>query len=323
MVLRFNSPAFGIKGNFRITRVEHHYGGAGHTMALEITALEQVRAAAEGKTDAAAIKAASTDKVQVFGLPDLSGGATAAPAARSSRRCLRRTTPPTTLWKAVIWMHRATGSTKQAHPAAPPSVPFGTKITVRDTGTSLDGTTYTVNDRGGVIQIENGVYHFDLLMSSNAECNRWGRKTALRSSAARAAARAVRCRLSIRHWARSVARSPARTSTKYGQWAGRNGVAWCVYFVCWCAYKSGAPIPTSYGYVGDMSSYFKSRGKYRAAGSYKPKAGDLMIQGDRHIGIVISAGASSFETVEGNCTNSVKRVTRSYGEVSGFCTPWG
>lgn len=26
VVLRFNSPAFGIKGNFRITRVEHHYG---------------------------------------------------------------------------------------------------------------------------------------------------------------------------------------------------------------------------------------------------------------------------------------------------------
>lgn len=27
-----------------------------------------------------------------------------------------------------------------------------------------------------MIQIENGVYHFDLLMSSNAECNRWGKK---------------------------------------------------------------------------------------------------------------------------------------------------
>ena len=36
--------------------------------------------------------------------------------------------------------------------------------------------TYTVNDRGGMIQIENGVYHFDLLMSSNAECNNWGRR---------------------------------------------------------------------------------------------------------------------------------------------------
>ena len=65
--------------------------------------------------------------------------------------------------------------------AAPPSVPFGTKITVQGTGTALDGVTYTVNDRGGMIQIENGVYHFDLLMSSNAEC------TAKPSSAARAA----------------------------------------------------------------------------------------------------------------------------------------
>ena len=46
--------------------------------------------------------------------------------------------------------------------AAPPSVPFGTKITVQGTGTALDGVTYTVNDRGGMIQIENGVYHFDL-----------------------------------------------------------------------------------------------------------------------------------------------------------------
>lgn len=53
---------------------------------------------------------------------------------------------------------------------------FGTKITVQGTGTALDGVTYTVNDRGGMIQIENGVYHFDLLMSSNAECNNWGRR---------------------------------------------------------------------------------------------------------------------------------------------------
>lgn len=58
--------------------------------------------------------------------------------------------------------------------AAPPSVAFGTKVTVQGTGTSLDGVTYTVTDRGGAIQIKNGVYHFDLLMSSNAECNNWG-----------------------------------------------------------------------------------------------------------------------------------------------------
>lgn len=58
--------------------------------------------------------------------------------------------------------------------AAPPSVAFGTKVTVQGTGTSLDGVTYTVNDRGGAIRIENGVYHFDLLMRTNEECNNWG-----------------------------------------------------------------------------------------------------------------------------------------------------
>ena len=60
--------------------------------------------------------------------------------------------------------------------AAPPSVSFGTKVTVQGTGTSLDGVTYTVNDRGSAIQIENGVYHFDLLMRTNEECNNWGVK---------------------------------------------------------------------------------------------------------------------------------------------------
>ena len=160
-------------------------------------------------------------------------------------------------------------------------------------------------------------------MSSNAECNRWGRKngSAIIGGSGGGSGSAV----SFVNTALGEVgyKESGKDINKYGQWAGHNGVAWCVYFVCWCAYKSGAPIPTTYGYVGDMSSYFKARGKYKSAGSYKPKAGDLMIQGDRHIGIVISAGASSFETVEGNSSNSVKRVTRSYGEVSGFCTPWG
>lgn len=60
--------------------------------------------------------------------------------------------------------------------AAPASVPFGTQVTVQGTGSELDGVTYTVNDRGGLITIENGVYHFDLLMRTNEECNRWGVK---------------------------------------------------------------------------------------------------------------------------------------------------
>ena len=60
--------------------------------------------------------------------------------------------------------------------AAPKSVPFNTNIQIVGTGTGRDGQTYRVNDRGGAINIVNGVYHFDLLMNSKKECDAWGRK---------------------------------------------------------------------------------------------------------------------------------------------------
>ena len=73
-----------------------------------------------------------------------------------------------------------------------------------------------------------------------------------------------------------------------------------------------------------MRAYFQSRGLYHTVASgYIPKAGDLMIQGDRHIGIVRSATRSAVYTVEGNYSDSVATVTRYYSEISGFCTPWG
>lgn len=59
--------------------------------------------------------------------------------------------------------------------AAPKSVPFGTKIQIQGTGTSKDGETYTVTDRGGAIKVRNGVYQFDLLMSNRKEAYSWGR----------------------------------------------------------------------------------------------------------------------------------------------------
>lgn len=60
--------------------------------------------------------------------------------------------------------------------AAPKSIPFGTKIKIQGTGTSRDGEIYTVTDRGGAITVKNGVYHFDILMSSRSESNKWGRR---------------------------------------------------------------------------------------------------------------------------------------------------
>lgn len=210
VVLNFNSPAFGVTGKHRVTRVTHHYGGAGHTMELEIEALEEPRAAG------------TTDTVSVYGLPDNIG-----------------------------------------------------------TGGSSGGVT-----TGGAS-----------------------------GSAAAFVAAAMRY---------VGYREGPNNDNIFGQWAGNNYAAWCVYFVGKCAADSSAPIPTGYGYVGDMRAYFQSRGLYHTVASgYIPKAGDLMIQGDRHIGIVRSATRAAVQTVEGNYSDSVATVTRYYSEISGFCTPWG
>lgn len=215
-VLDFNSPAFGIDGCNRVTRVVHHYGGAGHTMELEITALDEPRAAAAGTTDAARQAAAQQDAVSVWGLPDTIGAGSSG------------------------------------------------------TGGSGSASSFVAVARGEV------GYH----------------------------------------------ESPGNIN-KYGAWAGNNGAAWCVYFVCWCADQSGAPIPTGYGGVSEMRSYFQSRGRYKTVASgYIPQAGDLMIQGDRHIGIVTGATRAAVQTIEGNCSDSVRAMTRYYSEISGFCTPW-
>ncbi len=61
--------------------------------------------------------------------------------------------------------------------AAPKSIPFKTKIQCSGTGTSIDGQTYTVTDRGGAIVVDsNGVYHIDILMKNAKECNNFGRR---------------------------------------------------------------------------------------------------------------------------------------------------
>lgn len=61
--------------------------------------------------------------------------------------------------------------------AAPTSVKYGTQIQVLGTKTSRDKKVHKVNDTGGRIKIVNGVYHFDLLMKTKAQCNKFGRRT--------------------------------------------------------------------------------------------------------------------------------------------------
>lgn len=61
--------------------------------------------------------------------------------------------------------------------AAPKSIPFKTKIQVKNTGTDRDNLVYTVTDRGGAIIIDsNGVYHIDLLMKDKKSALAFGRR---------------------------------------------------------------------------------------------------------------------------------------------------
>ena len=60
--------------------------------------------------------------------------------------------------------------------AAPKNVAFGTKIQVKNTNTSKDNLVYKCNDRGGRINISNGLYHIDLLVANRTEANKFGRR---------------------------------------------------------------------------------------------------------------------------------------------------
>lgn len=115
---------------------------------------------------------------------------------------------------------------------------------------------------------------------------------------------------------------------KYTQWFGMTD-EWCGMFVAYCANKAGVPvsiIPKSAS-VGEYLSFAKDKARFKAKGSgYKPKAGDIMIQksgGASHVGIVTKGGDSTFETIEGNSGDAVKK--RSYSisnaNLTGFFVP--
>jgi len=235
VVLSFNSPQFGIKGLYRVIHVVHHYGRAGHTMELELQALEEPRAS----QDAAWMKGEKElppvdDKLQVYGLPDSFGG------------------------DAELGSDQNDGNGKAVKPG--------------------DAKSFVAVARGEIGQPETRVKGADGKTRSN-----WN---------------------------------------KYGEWAGNNGVAWDTQFVCWCADQAGAPIPTNYASANVMANYFKSRNLYKKVSSgYTPKPGDLAVCGKR-LAIVESATRASIQTIEGNHSNRVERVTRYYSEISGFCTPW-
>jgi hypothetical protein len=96
--------------------------------------------------------------------------------------------------------------------------------------------------------------------------------------------------------------------------AGSGIGPWCSYFVSWAAKNAGAPLGEAgqgFGSVSAVSSWAQRTGRWNpAASGQPPQAGDLVVWGGQHIGIVESVDADGkIHTIEGNSSNMVTRRT--------------
>jgi hypothetical protein len=96
--------------------------------------------------------------------------------------------------------------------------------------------------------------------------------------------------------------------------AGSGVGPWCAYFVSWAAKEAGVPLGEAgqgFGSVSAVASWAQRTGRWNpAASGQPPQAGDLIVWGGQHIGIVESVDADgTIHTVEGNSSNMVTRRT--------------
>lgn len=98
--------------------------------------------------------------------------------------------------------------------------------------------------------------------------------------------------------------------TKFGEWYGMNGVAWCAIFVSWCFWRAGTPlaISTSKGFslVQASTDWAKKNGLWRSA-STTPQRGWVVNfrfpsgpARDNHTALVQGAIRGGAWTLEGN-----------------------
>jgi hypothetical protein len=102
------------------------------------------------------------------------------------------------------------------------------------------------------------------------------------------------------------------------------GEPWCAYFASWACAQAGVPLGdagTGLGSVSAISSWAQRTGRFVPPGT-TPQPGDLMLFGDRHVGIVEAVNPDgSLTTVEGNYANAVSRVHRLPSEATGYVRP--
>lgn len=152
--------------------------------------------------------------------------------------------------------------------------------------------------------------------------------TTAASAAASPTAGAGQRALAAAQAAIGISESPSGSNDGPGLAIFRSAVAgaqpgepWCAYFASWVAREGGAPLgdgASGLGSVEGISEWAGRSGRLLPAGS-TPQAGDLVLFGGRHVGIVESVNADgTLTTVEGNYRNSVQRVRRSPLEATGY-----
>jgi hypothetical protein len=99
------------------------------------------------------------------------------------------------------------------------------------------------------------------------------------------------------------------------------GVPWCAYFASWAAAQAGTPLGDTgagFGSVAATADWAARTGQLLPATAV-PQAGDLILFGTRHLGIVESVNQDgSLTTIEGNHADAVQRVHRISGDATGF-----
>jgi hypothetical protein len=96
--------------------------------------------------------------------------------------------------------------------------------------------------------------------------------------------------------------------------AGSGIGPWCAYFVSYAAQQAGAPLGEAgqgFGSVSAVSAWAQRTGRWTpAASGTPPQAGDLIVWGGEHVGIVESVDPDGkIHTIEGNSSNAVTRRT--------------
>ena len=103
--------------------------------------------------------------------------------------------------------------------------------------------------------------------------------------------------------------------------AGSNVGPWCAFFVSWAAKQAGAPVGEmgqGFGAVSALHAWGQRTGRALPPGT-TPQAGDIIVWGGRHIGIVEAVLPDGrIQTIEGNSSDQVSR--RTYGPDGGGAT---